>query len=136
MGVDLSGVGIKSALTRVVNARRQCPGDHAGDDVQTRRQLSLGYGTVDLYLRAIARILSELSCASSAVRCKKSSVLNIAFSFTGNRADRRARICGSRAAFITLRPLRLIAGKECSSALIWPLLGSDGRNRIVPAAKT
>src|SRR5438876_10579096 len=42
-----------------------------------------GYGTVDLYLRAMARILSELNCASSAVRCRKSIVLRSLFDLPG-----------------------------------------------------
>src|ERR1700730_8534846 len=86
-----------------------------------------GYGTVDLYLRAIARILSELSCASSAVRCKKSSGPRSFFALPAI-APMEAPSLAERPAS-SLPPLSFNCRKKNSSALIRPLFGSDERKR-------
>src|ERR1700719_269376 len=85
-----------------------------------------GYVTVDFDLRAIARILSELSCASSAVRCKKSNVLKSLFVFpliAPTDAPSGAATASSPLA------VSLSWRKSISSALMRPPSGSDGRNR-------
>src|SRR6266852_9933617 len=86
-----------------------------------------GYGTVDLYLRAIARILSELNCASSAVRCKKSIALKSLFALPGIAPMEAPSV--AVIALSSLAPDSLSWRKNISSALMWPLFGSDVRHR-------
>src|ERR1700730_3322747 len=87
-----------------------------------------GYGTVDLYLRAIARILSELNCASSAVRWRKSSVLKLFRALPGI-APIEPPAFDAAVPLSSLPPPSFSCRKKISSALICPLLGSDDRNR-------
>src|SRR5438552_4661794 len=86
-----------------------------------------GYGTVDLYLRAMARILSELNCASSAVRCKKSIVLRSAFDLPGIAPIEPPSDAASNASSSPADPLS--CRKKDSSALIRPSTFSDGLQR-------
>src|SRR5205807_1819858 len=84
-----------------------------------------GYGTVDLYLRAIARILSELNWASRAVRCKKSSVLKSLLDVPGSVPIEEPSVAAG--VFSSSKPLSW--RKKISSVLMWPVLDADARQR-------
>src|SRR6516165_6740898 len=96
-----------------------------------------GYGTVDLYLRAIARILSELNCASSAVCCKKSSGLRSLFDLPKIEPMDAPSVATFPLSSPT--PDSLSWRKNSSSALMRPRFGSDvrhlncsGRENVTP----
>src|SRR2546430_13271415 len=76
---------------------------------------------VDLYLRAIARILSELNWASRAVRCKKSSVLKSLLDVPGSVPIEAPSVAAG--VFSSSKPLSW--RKKISSVLMWPVLRSE-----------
>src|SRR5437763_4207635 len=82
---------------------------------------------VDFVLRAIARILSELSWASRAVRWRKSRALCFAFTFPGIAAMEPPSFAPGAGAASSVAPVN--CRKNVSSALIGPFLFSDGTQR-------
>src|SRR5437870_13916634 len=80
---------------------------------------------VDLYLRAIARILSELNWASRAVRCKKSRVLKSLLDVPGSVPIEAPSVAAG--VFSSSKPLRW--RQKISSVLMWPVLDADARQR-------